>query len=183
MRIHQTPITDLVVVESTSLGDNRGCFARLYCESSLSSIIGNRAIVQINYSYTEIIGTIRGLHFQYPPHAEMKLVRCLKGKIWDVAIDLRPNSSTYMCWHAQELSPQNAYMLVIPEGFAHGFQTLEAGCELLYLHTASFSPELEGGLRYDDPKLSITWPLPLADISVRDASHAYINSSFKGIEL
>ena len=111
----------------------------------------------------------------------MKLVRCLKGKVWDVAVDLRPHSSSYKRWYAQELSPQNALMMVIPEGFAHGFQVLESRSELLYLHTAFYKPKSEGGVRYDDPELGINWPLPVTDISQRDSSHAYIDSSFKGI--
>lgn len=183
MIIHQTPITDLMVAESKAYKDERGAFARLFCEQSLSAVIGGRKIVQINHSRTEALGAVRGLHFQRPPHAEMKLVRCLKGKVWDVAVDLRPHSPSYKRWYAHMLSPENAHMMVIPEGFAHGFQVLEAGCELLYLHTAFYKPEVEGGLRYDDPELGIAWPLPVTDISARDSNHAYINSSFRGIVL
>jgi dTDP-4-dehydrorhamnose 3,5-epimerase len=139
--------------------------------------------VQINHSCTEAVGAVRGLHYQHAPHAEMKLVRCFKGKVWDVAVDLRPQSPSYKRWYAQELSPQNAHMMVIPEGFAHGFQVLEAGSELLYLHTALYKPDSEGGVRHDDPALGITWPLPVTDISARDSSHAYIDTTFRGIVL
>ena len=183
MIIHPTPIADLVIAESKFFKDKRGAFGRLFCEQELSSVIGRRKIVQINHSCTEAVGAVRGLHFQYAPHAEIKLVRCLKGKVWDVAVDLRPNSPSYKRWYAQELSPQNSNMMVIPEGFAHGFQVLEECSELLYLHTAFYKPEAEGGLRHDDPALSITWPLPVTDISARDSSHAYINNSFTGIVL
>lgn len=183
MKIHSTSITDLVLVESKSFKDVRGAFARLFCEQELSDVIGHRKIVQINHSCTKAVGAVRGLHFQHAPHAEMKLVRCLKGKVWDVAVDLRPHSYSYKRWYAQELSPQNARMMVIPEGFAHGFQALEADSELLYLHTAFYKPEAERGLRYDDSALGITWPLPVTDISVRDANHAYIDTSFRGIVL
>ena len=183
MKIYPTPTVDLVVAESKPFKDERGAFARLFCEQELSSLIGQRKIVQINHSCTEVVGAVRGLHFQYAPHAEMKLVRCLKGKVWDVAVDLRPQSPSYKRWYAQELSPQNAHMMVIPEGFAHGFQVLEAGSELLYLHTASYMPASEGGVRHDDPALAIAWPLPLTDISARDSSHAFIDSSFRGIAL
>lgn len=183
MKIHPTPIADLVVAESQALKDKRGAFARLFCEQELSSIIGDRKIVQINHSCTQAVGAVRGMHFQHAPHAEMKLVRCLKGKVWDVAVDLRPNSSSYKRWYAQELSHQNACMMVIPEGFAHGFQALEPGSELLYFHTAFYRPQAEGGIRHDDPALGITWPLPVTDISVRDSSHAYIDTSFRGIVL
>ena len=183
MKIHPTPIADLVMAESRAFKDERGAFARLFCEQELSSVIGHRKIVQINHSCTEAEGAVRGLHFQYAPHVEMKLVRCLKGKVWDVAVDLRPQSHNYKRWYAHELSPQNSYMMVIPEGFAHGFQVLEAGSELLYLHTAFYKPESEGGVRHDDPALGITWPLPVTDISARDSSHAYIDISFRGIVL
>jgi dTDP-4-dehydrorhamnose 3,5-epimerase len=183
MIIHPTPIADLVVAESKAFKDERGAFARLFCEQELSSVIGERKIVQINRSCTEAVGAVRGLHFQYAPHAEMKLIRCLKGQVWDVAVDLRPQSPSYKRWYAQELSPQNAHMMLIPEGFAHGFQVLEAGSELLYLHTAFYKSESEGGVRHDDPALRITWPLHVTDISARDSSHAYIDSSFRGIIL
>jgi len=183
MKIHSTPIADLVIAESQAFKDERGAFIRLFCEQELSSVIGHRKIVQINHSCTEDVGSVRGLHFQWAPHAEMKLVRCLKGKVWDVAVDLRPHSSSYKRWYAQELSPQNALMMVIPEGFAHGFQVLESRSELLYLHTAFYKLKSEGGVRYDDPELGINWPLPVTDISRRDSSHSYIDSSFKGIVL
>lgn len=183
MKIHPTPIADLVLIESRAFIDERGAFARFFCEQELSSIIGSRKIVQINHSCTQSIGAVRGMHFQRTPHAEMKLVRCIKGKVWDVAVDLRQNSSSYKRWYAKELSPQNAYMMVIPEGFAHGFQVLETGSELLYLHTEFYSSESEGGVRYDEPELSIAWPLPVIDISSRDSTHAYMNASFTGIVL
>jgi dTDP-4-dehydrorhamnose 3,5-epimerase len=177
MKIHPTSIADLMVAEGQVFKDGRGSFARLFCEQELLSVIGHRKIVQINHSCTQAVGALRGLHFQRAPHAEMKLVRCLKGKVWDVAVDLRPHSLSYRRWYAHELSPQNAHMMVIPEGFAHGFQVLEAGSELLYLHTAFYKPEAEGGVRHDDPALAITWPLPVTDISLRDSSHAYIDNS------
>lgn len=183
MIIHPTPIVDLVVAESKAFKDERGAFARLFCEQELSSVLGGRKIVQINHSCTEAIGAVRGLHFQHAPHTEMKLVRCLKGKVWDVAVDLRPESSSYKRWYAQELSPHNAQMMVIPEGFAHGFQVLEASSELLYLHTAFYKLESEGGVRHDDPELGIAWPLPVTDISARDSHHTYIDTSFRGIVL
>ena len=176
-------MTDLVFVENKVFKDERGAFTKLLCDQALFSILGDRKILQINHSCTQSVGAIRGLHFQFAPHAEMKLVMCLKGKVWDVAVDLRPHSPQYKKWYAQELSPTNAYMMVIPEGFAHGFQVLEAGSELLYFHTAIYQPEAEGGVRHDDPDLAITWPLPVTDISARDSSHAYIDASFKGIVL
>ncbi len=183
MKIQPTPIPSLMLVETTPHADDRGAFARLYCEHALQSLIGTRRIVQINNSRTTAIGAVRGLHYQYPPYAEMKLVRCLKGRVWDVTVDLRHDSPTFLRWHAEELTPDNALMVVIPEGFAHGFQVLEQDSELLYLHTAFYKPESEGGLRHDDPQLGIAWPLPVTDISARDSSHAYVDSSFRGIVL
>lgn len=178
-----TSIPGLVVVETSPHIDNRGAFARLYCERELASLVGPRRIVQINHSRTATIGAVRGLHYQHPPHAEMKLVRCLKGSVWDVAVDLRHNSPTFLSWHAEELTPANTRMMVIPEGFAHGFQVLEPESELLYLHTAFYTPGSEGGLRHDDPRLAIHWPLAVTDLSARDAAHPLTNSDFSGISL
>jgi dTDP-4-dehydrorhamnose 3,5-epimerase len=181
MKLLPTPIANLVVVETTPSTDSRGAFARLYCERELSSVIGERRIVQINHSCTTGVGTVRGLHFQRPPHTEMKLVRCLKGRVWDVVVDLRPDSSTFLTWHAEELSSSNARMLVIPDGAAHGFQVLESGSELLYLHTAFYTPSAEDGLRFNDPRLAIRWPLHVTEVSKRDASHPLIDNKFIGI--
>ncbi|WP_341743522.1 dTDP-4-dehydrorhamnose 3,5-epimerase [Azonexus hydrophilus] len=181
MNIQPTPIPGLMLVETSPHEDARGVFTRLYCERTLAHLIGQRKIVQVNHSCTFLTGAIRGLHFQYPPHAEIKLVRCLKGRIWDVAVDLRRDSATFLCWHATELSPSNSRMMLIPEGFAHGFQVLEPNSELLYLHTASYTPDAEGGLRYDDPKLGISWPLNVTDLSARDAKHPLIDRNFRGL--
>jgi len=181
VKILPTLIAGLSVVETTPHTDARGAFARLYCEDELRALIGDRRIVQINHSRTAAVGALRGLHFQHPPHAEMKLVRCLRGRVWDVAVDLRHDSSTLLRWHGEELTPRNTRMMVIPEGFAHGFQVLEPGSELLYLHTASYAPDAEGGLRHDDPALGIAWPLPVTDLSARDAGHPLIAPDFNGI--
>ncbi|MEO5327905.1 MAG: dTDP-4-dehydrorhamnose 3,5-epimerase [Magnetococcus sp. THC-1_WYH] len=181
MNIFPTPIPDLKVVETTPHTDMRGAFVRLYCERELADLVSPRRIVQINHSRTVTVGAVRGLHFQRPPHAEMKLVRCLRGKVWDVAVDLRQDSPTFLRWHAEELTPANTRMMVIPEGFAHGFQVLEADSELLYLHTAFYTPEAEGGLRHDDPRLGIHWPFVVTDLSHRDASHPMVGQSFQGI--
>jgi dTDP-4-dehydrorhamnose 3,5-epimerase len=168
-------------VETNYFTDARGAFGRLYCAAEMSGIIGSRHIVQINHSCTAAVGAIRGMHFQHPPHAEMKLIRCLKGRVWDVAVDLRVGSPTFLHWHAEELTSNNARMMVIPEGCAHGFQVLEADSELLYLHTAFYHPASEGGLRHDDPQLGIEWPLPAVDLSSRDLSHPPISQDFPGI--
>lgn len=178
-----TALPGVFIVETTRFSDHRGAFARLYCEHELAPIIGGRRIVQINHSRTQTVGAVRGMHFQFPPHAEMKLVRCLKGRVWDVAVDLRADSPTFLQWHGEELTPGNARMLVIPEGCAHGFQVLEADSELLYLHTAFYMPEAEGGVLHNDSRLNIGWPLPVADLSKRDLSHSPIAPDFAGIAL
>lgn len=181
MKILATPLNDVFVVETTPFSDQRGSFARLYCESELAEITGMRRIVQINHSHTAAGGAIRGLHFQRAPHAETKFVRCLSGRVFDVAVDLRSGSPSFLQWHAEELSPANARMLVIPEGCAHGFQTLEAGSELLYLHTAPYAPQAEAGVRFDDPRLAIRWPLPIGDVSQRDQTLPLLAEALRGV--
>jgi dTDP-4-dehydrorhamnose 3,5-epimerase len=183
MKIHGTPVEGLVLVESPPQTDKRGFFTRLYCQNELGKLVGARQIVQINQSSTRAVGTVRGLHYQHYPHAEMKLVRCIKGKVWDVAVDLRAGSPTFLHWHAEELSAENAHMMVIPEGFAHGFQVLEEESELLYLHTALYAPSAEGGVRPTDPELSIVWPLAPQHLSDRDLNHPLLTSEFTGLVL
>jgi len=183
LKVTSTNIAGVSVVETDVLHDRRGAFARLFCERELSSVLGDRHIVQINHSLTSRIGAIRGMHYQHAPHAEMKMVRCLRGKVWDVAVDLRRESPTFLHWHAVELSSDNARMLVIPEGCAHGFQALEADTELLYLHTAAYTPEVEGAVRHDDPMLAIDWPLHVSDLSERDSLHSLLDESFKGVDI
>ncbi len=183
MRILDTPLVDLKVVESSAHLDDRGAFMRLFCASELRSILGPRQIAQINYSKTSNAGAVRGMHYQHPPDAEMKMIRCLHGRVWDVAVDLRADSPTRLQWYGLELSGNDARMVVIPEGFAHGFQALEPHCELLYLHTAFYQPSSEGGLRHDDPRLSIDWPLPTQDVSPRDLAHPLLGADFTGVAL
>jgi len=126
---------------------------------------------------------VRGLHFQHPPYAEMKLIRCLRGRVWDVAVDLRADSPTFLEWHAEELSAKNGRMIVIPEGFAHGFQAIEPESELLYLHTEFYTPASEGGFRHDDSRLGIKWPLAVTELSARDSGHALIGNDFLGLNV
>lgn len=181
MIVTATQIPGAMVVEQLPFQDNRGAFGRLFCEKSLVETLGARHIVQINHSRTRAIGAVRGMHFQHAPHAEMKMVRCLKGRVWDVVLDLRANSPTFLQWHAEELSPETAKMLVIPEGCAHGFQVLEADSELLYLHSALYEPKAEGAVRFDDPLVNIAWPLPVTDLSQRDKEHALLSNDFAGL--
>ena len=163
------------------MGDERGYLERLFCVSDLELLIGDRNIVQINHTLTMQTGVVRGMHYQNPPYAEMKLVSCLKGEVYDVAVDLRKNSPTFLKWHAAILSEENHRSFAIPEGFAHGFQTLTDHCELIYLHTAAYAPEAEAGLDALDPLVGIEWPLPITERSVRDQAHRKINVEFLGL--
>jgi dTDP-4-dehydrorhamnose 3,5-epimerase len=183
MKITCTGIDGVVVAESTAFSDHRGTFTRLFCASDLAPIIGSRHITQINKSRTAGVGAARGLHYQRSPYAETKFVFCLKGKIWDVAVDLRTGSATLLHWHAEELSAGNCRMLIIPEGCAHGFQVLEPDSEILYLHTAPYDPASESGVQVSDPLLNISWPLPIHDLSERDKTHPLLPRGFAGITL
>ncbi len=183
MNLTETIIPRVLVIENATFQDSRGAFARLFCSRELQTVVGQRTIVQINHSMTHSVGAVRGLHYQNPPHAEMKIVRCLKGRVFDVAVDLRQGSPTFLKWIAVELTPENRVALVIPEGCAHGFQVLEEDSELLYLHTAFYTPEAEGAVRYDDPSIDINWPLAPIDLSVRDLNHPHLKEDFKGIVL
>lgn len=181
LTVVSTPLPGVYTVETGHVEDDRGWFSRLFCSSELQEFWAGRQIVQVNQSLTRQRGAVRGLHFQYPPYAEMKLVRCLHGRVWDVVVDLRRNSPTFLRWHADELSADNRRMMVVPEGCAHGFQVLETNSEMLYLHSAAYAPEHEGGLRFDDARLNILWPLIPADLSQRDLQHALLDMQFEGI--
>jgi len=183
MRLIPTPIAGVFEAEITPVGDARGWLARLFCSDALRDAHGDRPIVQINQTLTRRVGSVRGLHFQYPPHAEAKWIRCLRGRVFDVAVDLRSNSPTFLRWHACELDAERQNALFIPEGCAHGFQTLESDTELLYLHTAAYASRAEGGVRYDDPRISIEWPLAVTDVSDRDRRHAPLDDTFQGLTL
>lgn len=180
MKIKTTPIDGVFVVETTHFKDQRGSFARLFCNDELSTIIGNRQIKQINHSHTSLAGTVRGMHLQKAPHAEMKLVRCINGKIWDVAVDLRKDSHTYKQWFGIELSPENGFMLIIPEGCAHGFQALKNNSEMLYLHTEIYHPDSERGVNYTDPHIGIKWPLTISELSPKDKKLPFIDQLIPG---
>lgn len=181
--ILDTPIVGLKLVERQHVGDSRGFLSRLFCAEELAAVGWKRPIAQINQTLTQKKGTIRGMHFQHSSYAEMKLVTCLRGEIWDVAVDLRAESPTFLQWHAEKLSAENRRALLIPEGFAHGFQTLSDDCELLYLHSMAYMPTAEAGLNSQDSTLSITWPLAISELSTRDAQHPMLDDQFKGLTL
>ncbi|NUU03879.1 dTDP-4-dehydrorhamnose 3,5-epimerase family protein [Herbaspirillum robiniae] len=181
LKIEQTGIDGAVVVSSTRRGDERGSFARWFCEDELAAVLGGSRIVQANNSVTPEPGTLRGMHFQHAPHAEKKLIRCIAGRVFDVVLDLRAGSPTFLQWRAVELAAGDDRAILIPEGCAHGFQVLEAGASLLYLHTAAYAPHAEGGVRYDDPRAAIAWPLPPRNLSARDLQHPLLGADFNGI--
>ncbi|PZO17846.1 MAG: dTDP-4-dehydrorhamnose 3,5-epimerase [Burkholderiales bacterium] len=175
------PLPGLMRVERALIGDARGFLSRLFCSEELAACGWVKPVAQINHTRTAQRGTVRGLHYQRPPHGEMKLVTCIQGEVWDVAVDLRASSPTFLRWHAELLSANNRRALLIPEGFAHGFQTLTDDVEMLYCHSAAYAPQAEGGLHPEDPALRIEWPLDLSAISPRDAQHPPIDSQFSGI--
>ena len=183
MEFLPTPIHGAFEIKLTPFSDERGVFSRVFCQDELTKIGHSQAIVQINQSQNRAKATIRGMHFQYPPHAEIKIIRCLNGKVFDVMVDLRKGSPSFLKWHAIELSPEAFNMVYIPAGCAHGFQALEDHSELLYLHTEFYNRASEGAIRFDDPLIGIRWPLPPAHISEKDKSYPLLDQSFLGISL
>lgn len=183
MTFHPTFIKGLYIIELNLFKDERGWFGRTFCKKEFEKIGFLKEWVQLNHSFTNRKGTIRGMHFQFPPYSETKLVRCISGCVYDVAIDLRNNSSTFLKWFGTELSAENKKMILIPEGFAHGFQALTNNCELIYHHTDFYSPNAEGGIKYDDPIVGINWPLKTSDISEKDDHYEHLQENFKGLSL
>lgn len=178
-----TPIEGLQLIQRQPVGDGRGYLERIFCSNDLKSVTGDRVIAQVNFTVTRKEGVVRGMHFQHHPYSEMKLISCLHGEIFDVAVDLRKGSPTFLKWHAEVLSERNHRTLCIPEGFAHGYQTLTDGCELLYFHTVAYEPDAEGGLNALDPIFGIDWPLPVSERSERDKAHAMLAPNFSGLVL
>ena len=170
------PLPGLLLLQNKIISDHRGYFERLFCEEELRPYIGQLHIAQINHSFTSEIGTVRGLHFQLPPHAETKILSCIGGSIFDVVIDLRQNSEHYLKWHGIRLDAELHRTLIIPEGFAHGFQSLIDNAEVVYSSTAAYAPMHESGLHPLDPLFSIKWPVPVRNLSQQDENRPFINS-------
>jgi dTDP-4-dehydrorhamnose 3,5-epimerase len=168
MIFESTPLPDVWRVRSAPQADARGCFTRLYCAEAFDAVMPGLCFVQANLSLTRRRGTLRGLHLLREPAQEYKLVRCLRGRVFDVAADLRRGSGSYGRWFGLELNEREPLALLIPPGVAHGFQALSDDVQLLYQHSAAHVPALEGGVRHDDPLLSIRWPLPVTLLSERD---------------
>lgn len=170
-------------VQRKLLADERGLFARLFCAEELADAGWLTPVAQVNHSVTRQRGTVRGLHYQLPPHTEMKLVSCVRGEVWDVAVDLRADSPTFLQWHAEPLRAADGAALLIPAGFAHGFQALSHDAELIYCHSAPYAPAAEAGLHARDARLAIGWPLPVQGLSPRDAGFAWLTPGFEGVKL
>jgi dTDP-4-dehydrorhamnose 3,5-epimerase len=183
MKILENPFKNAFVLQTEPYIDHRGKFGRIYCQDELKQIGHYKQIVQINHSLTRKSGAIRGMHFQYPPKAEIKMVKCLRGSVFDVIVDLRRDSDTLLQWYGEVLSDENLKMMYVPEGFMHGFQTLEENTELLYLHTEFYSPEQEGGVCYNDPMIDIEWPLQVTEISEKDQKYPLLSEEFEGIRI
>lgn len=181
MIFKSTGLEGLYVVELTPMSDERGWFARTYCKKEFEKIGLKKEWIQSNHSFTNKKGTLRGMHFQLPPNCEAKLIRCISGAVYDVALDLRKDSPTFLKWFGVELSAENKKMILIPEGFAHGFQTLADDSELIYNHSEFYTPDSEGAVRYDEPRVNIQWPLEALHISEKDSKHPYLTADFKGI--
>jgi dTDP-4-dehydrorhamnose 3,5-epimerase len=168
MQFRAAQLEGVRLIDLEPVPDERGFFARTYCEEEFAAQGLETRFVQHSMSHTGRRGSVRGMHFQRPPHEEVKLVRCIRGAVHDVLIDLRPNSPTYRRWESYELTADNRRQLYIPAGLAHGFQTLMPDTEVAYLISAFYTPAAAAGLRYDDPAFAIEWPLPVADISAKD---------------
>lgn len=177
----RTPIQGCTVLQRQPIRDARGFLERLFDAEQMRELIPEQSIVQINRTLTVKRGTVRGMHFQKPPHPEAKFVSCLRGEIFDVAVDLRRGSPTFLRWHGERLSADNQRTLLIPPGCAHGLQTLTGDCEVLYLHTAAYAPEVEAGIHARDPMIAIQWPEEITELSARDSSHPMLTRAFDGI--
>lgn len=183
MRVYAELTDGLFLLEKKSIEDARGQFQRIFCPDELLDFWGERKICQVNRSITRKVGAFRGFHFQKPPFCEMKFIQCLKGRVLDIAVDLRAESKTFLQTFYYELSEQNNLCVVIPEGFAHGFQVLEQDSELIYFHSAPYKKDYEDGLNYLDPKLGVKLPIAVQEISARDKDFSFLKENYKGIIL
>jgi dTDP-4-dehydrorhamnose 3,5-epimerase len=179
----ESSLKGLYKIVKKPIEDERGFFSRFFCAEEFKKLGFRKPIAQMNHSFTKQKGAVRGMHFQYSPYTEAKIITCIRGEIFDVAVDIRKDSPTFLQWHAEVLNENNQSSLYIPDGFAHGFQTLTENCELLYIHSSFYQHDAEGGLNVLDRELSIDWPLEISEISERDQNHPMINKSFKGIDI
>lgn len=183
MKFNKTPLKGAFTIDLEKIGDDRGFFARVFCSNEFSNQGLIDSFMQINNSLTRDKGTLRGMHFQLPPSAEVKVVRCIQGALFDVILDLRPDSPSFGKWYGDTLSAENRRMMYVPKGFAHGFITLEEDTEAFYLAGAPYAPDLERGIRYNDPKFNIEWPIEPIIISEKDANWRDFDPEWHGIEI
>ncbi|GHV82553.1 dTDP-4-dehydrorhamnose 3,5-epimerase [Spirochaetia bacterium] len=183
MIIQNTKIDGVKCILPELITDSRGFFYRVFCQNELAVIKPNIVIAQINHNMSKIKGVIRGIHYQNPPHAEMKIAKCIRGSVFYVVVDLRKKSSTFLQWHGEILSADSMKSVLVPQGCAVGGQSLEDNSEIIYMSTAFYCKESEGAIRYDEPKLNIQWPAKITDISEKDAAIAYLSDEFDGVEI
>lgn len=183
MKFHPTPLSGAYTIELEKRGDDRGFFARFFCQREFQEAGLPCSVVQINNSLSAKAGTLRGMHYQLPPAAEVKIVRCIRGSLYDMIIDLRPDSKTFGRWFGLELNEENRLMLFVPQGFAHGFMTLADNTEAFYLVSAFYEPTRERGLRFNDPHFALTWPGTPVDISDKDRAWPNFDPAYHGVEL
>ncbi|APP84870.1 dTDP-4-dehydrorhamnose 3,5-epimerase [Xanthomonas hortorum pv. vitians] len=181
MIFHPTPLAGAFVIEPEQRGDARGWFARVFCTQEMAQAGLVDQFVQVNNSFNAQAGTLRGMHYQLPPAAEVKIVRCIRGALWDAIVDLRPDSRTYLQWYGTELTAENRLALYVPRGFAHGFITLQPQTEAFYFANAMYTPQAERGLRWNDPRLGLQWPLEPQLVSDKDAAWPDFNEHQHGI--
>ena len=182
MKFHSTPLAGAYTIEIEKRGDERGFFARVFCGKEFGAAGLETRFVQVNNSLTGAKGTLRGLHYQLPPAAEVKVVRAIKGALWDVIVDLRPGSPTYLKWFGAELTDENRRMMCVPRGFGHGLVTPTDNVEAFYLISAFYAPEAERGLRFDDPAIGIKWPIPPREMSDKDRKWPDLDPEFHRFE-
>jgi len=183
MIFSETSIHGCFVIGCEPVKDERGIFYRTFDRQEFERMGRTKTFIQHNVSINHKKGTVRGMHYQVPPHAEAKLIQCIAGKVFDVILDLRKNSATFLKWISVELSAEACNQVWIPEGCAHGFQTLEDHSTLLYCHTAAYNKDAEAGIRTDDPQIRVSFPLPVSAISMRDQNHPLLASTFNGLEI
>lgn len=183
MIFNETPLSGAYTIELEKRGDDRGFFARFFCRDEFAAEGLETNFVQINNSLTAKKGTLRGMHYQLPPAAEVKVVRCVQGALWDVILDLRAGSPTFGKWFGAELSAENRTMMYVPRGFAHAFVTLTDDAEALYLVSEFYAPDQERGVRFNDPAHGIEWPIEPTEISEKDRNWPDLDADFHGFEL
>ncbi len=176
-----TMLAGVTQVRRLAHADTRGAFARIFCAAELAGVGWTGPVAQVNHSVNTTRGTVRGLHYQLAPWGEMKLVSCVRGRIWDLAVDLRRDSPTFLQWHAQELTAQSGVALLLPQGCAHGFQALSDDAEIVYCHSMPYAPQAQAGIHPFDARLAIHWPLPVQGLSQNDANWPALTADFLGV--